>query len=92
MFLKCVVADAASIALLFLQIHCVTEVMFFHMSLWLNLSREDDGTLPYEMNKLFILLTLTEVMLLVYIFETHCTYNIVCTCACLNVRLLGPVF
>jgi hypothetical protein len=48
MFLKCVIADAASIALLFLQIQCVIEVMFFHMSLWLNLSREDDGPLPNE--------------------------------------------
>jgi hypothetical protein len=62
------------------------------MSLWLDLSREDDGTLSYEMNKLFILLTLTEVMLLMYIFETHCTYSIVCACACLNVWLLGPFF
>jgi len=67
--------------------------MFFHMSLWLNLSREDDGTLPYENEQLFVLLTLTEVMLLMYIFEIH--YTVLCAHVhawYINVWLLRHVF
>ena len=46
-----------------------------------------------KMNKLFILLTLTEVMLLMYIFETHYTVSCAHVHACyINVWLLRPVF
>ena len=46
-----------------------------------------------KMNKLFVLLTLTELMLLMYIFETHYTESCAHVYACsINVWLPRPVF
>jgi hypothetical protein len=52
------------------------------MSLWLNLSREDDGTLPYESEQVIHIAYISRSDA-VNVHFLNPLYSIVCTCACL---------